>query len=402
MTLHRLLPDYHAHLVRMLRDELLSVDSLSITTDSTFLTRHQVPYICITGVRHWIDKNWVLHDEVLAVFLAQQSVTAQYISTKLRHILENQLGVGRKVHCITTDEGKNFLAAVETLKSTDTVRESLRCVCHRLHLTMKKAFDGSECKQLKDILEKCSDIVNTFKNGWASTKRDVLFRYQQQYVEQLKTDVSNLQEQVAHGTRGVAESIQKQTDILREAERQLTEDKDERKRQEIDTDAVNNEVMDAVLNAAMEFDASQSYDDSKEEMEEKVNDVEVDEKQDEQTMADIDKLKYEAEYADAFVNYIFNKRALVQRSATRWLSYVYVVERCVIWHDAIQSAVMAIRTTALGKNQRDYDWAKLHVNDTELELLKHFILVGRACKELKSVALSAVRDGRSSLYEKTG
>jgi hypothetical protein len=96
-TLQRLLPTYHAQLVNKLRGELAQVESISITTDSTFLTRHQVPYICITG--HWIDHDFSsLRSEVLAVFLAEQSETADFISDKLRDVLENQLGYGKRIH----------------------------------------------------------------------------------------------------------------------------------------------------------------------------------------------------------------------------------------------------------------------------------------------------------------
>jgi hypothetical protein len=93
-TLTRLLPTYHLYLVNQLRSRLIGVESLSITTDSTFLTRHQVPYICITG--HWIDEDWQLQNAVLAVFLADQSETASFIINRLKDILETQLGVVRR------------------------------------------------------------------------------------------------------------------------------------------------------------------------------------------------------------------------------------------------------------------------------------------------------------------
>jgi hypothetical protein len=58
-TLRRLLPMYYSHLLSNLKTKLLSVDSISITTDSTFLTRQQVPYIGVTG--HWIDRSFSCH-----------------------------------------------------------------------------------------------------------------------------------------------------------------------------------------------------------------------------------------------------------------------------------------------------------------------------------------------------
>jgi len=102
MTISRLLPVYYGYLVNNLKQRLSGIDSINITTDSTFLTRHQLPYIAVTG--QWIDANWTLHSEVLAVFLAQQQESADFISSRLKLVLETQLGLGNKLHCIMTDD----------------------------------------------------------------------------------------------------------------------------------------------------------------------------------------------------------------------------------------------------------------------------------------------------------
>jgi hypothetical protein len=183
-TLTRLLPMYHKYLMAELRSELKSVESISITTDSTFLTRHQVPYICITG--HWIDQNWQLQSAVLAVFLAEQSETADFIVCSLRDVLDGQLRLRTKVHCITTDEGQNFLSAAESMKEAELVRETLRCACHRLQLMVKKSFLHSDNAAMNSLLVKCSAITNYFKNGWASNRRTVLTKHQEIYIEKLK------------------------------------------------------------------------------------------------------------------------------------------------------------------------------------------------------------------------
>jgi hypothetical protein len=49
-TIARLLPRYYHQCREVLRLSLTKIDSISITTDSTFLTRHEVPYIAITGI----------------------------------------------------------------------------------------------------------------------------------------------------------------------------------------------------------------------------------------------------------------------------------------------------------------------------------------------------------------
>jgi hypothetical protein len=383
MTLHRLLPAYHAHVVSTLRERLVHVDSLCITTDSTFLTRHQVPYICITG--HWIDADWQLHDEVLAVFLAEQSETANFISTRLREVLETQLGVGRKVHCVTTDEGQNFLAAVEMLKSGEVIKESIRCACHRVQLMMKNAFTHPDCAALKELLDKCSTIVNVFKNGWASTKRDILLRYQKQHIEQLQRDLAELEADASHSTRAAADAVQLKHSMLREANILLQQQKVENDTDASTDDSLNNELLDvSVISYDSLSQAADEKDDAKEEIIEDFpeNDTEAKDQEIERLMASAAESLASADYKRAFVDYIFNKRALIQKAATRWLSYVYVVERCVIWHKPLMNALSDIRNNRPSGRLRDVDWDTLKITDVECNTLTQFLIVGRACKQV--------------------
>ena len=384
MTLSRLLPAYHAHLVGRLREQLLTVDSLCITTDSTFLTRQQVPYICITG--HWIDRDWQLHDEVLAVFLAEQSETAEFISTKLKNVLENQLGITRKLHCITTDEGQNFLAAVDMLKNSELVRESLRCACHRLQLTMRNAYKHSECIQLKQLLDKCSKIVNVFKTGWASTKRDILARYQLQHVEGLKKDVAELEkEAAAHATRAAAIALDKSNSRLRMAGEVLAEDGTDSKQEESEQARENQELNDLLAvdnsSSSLRFD-DDSEREKKDDLSDNDNEADLDEAEIERLVSESSQMAARVQHDKAFVDYIFNKRALIQRAGTRWLTYVYVVERCVVWHKPLMNALMEIRSGQQTGRMRNVDWNNLHISDQECNILTTFIIVGRAIKQV--------------------
>ena len=99
----RLLPRYYGSLMASLKRRLASAESISVTTDSTFLTLHQKPYIAVTG--HWIEADWVLRRAVLAVFEADQQETGEWIARRLRVVLEDQLCLSSKLHCVVTDEG---------------------------------------------------------------------------------------------------------------------------------------------------------------------------------------------------------------------------------------------------------------------------------------------------------
>jgi tRNA isopentenyl-2-thiomethyl-A-37 hydroxylase MiaE len=62
---------------------------------------------------------------VLAIFRAEQSETGYYIAEQIRALMRSDLNLSNKIHCIVTDEGKNFLNRVESLQQQEIVRESV-------------------------------------------------------------------------------------------------------------------------------------------------------------------------------------------------------------------------------------------------------------------------------------
>jgi hypothetical protein len=102
----------------------------------------------------------------------------------------------------------------------------------------------------------------------------------------------------------------------------------------------------------------------------------------EKLILEVNKIVNDAKYVKSLTNYIFNKRALIQKATTRWLSYIRVVERCVIWHKPLTNAMMEIRNTSTAGRQRDTDWSKLQITEDECNILTQFLIVGRACKQV--------------------
>lgn len=375
-TLTRLLPQYYNYLLEQLGTTLRFVESISVTTDSTFLTRQQVPYICITG--HWIDDSWKLHSTVLAVFLAEQSETADFIVRRLRDVLETRLGLGRKIHCITTDEGQNFLSAAQHLKQAETVRESMRCACHRLQLMVKKAYMHNDCRQFRLLLNKCCAVVHEFKNGWQSSKRNILHRHQEEYVQRLAAQAAKLEtEAAAHSTRAAQDAVREHHDRLAEAQDQLSAELSTSTHYERRSIRVRDEVKELAavpsldLNSADNSDSDDDFD-----MEEK-----YDTEAEEAAMAQAAQLATDAAQLTAFVRFIFNKRSLIQRAMTRWLTYVNVVLRVIIWREPLMSALDEIarqRHVAGNDLQRD----ALRISQDEVNILQQFMVIGRACKQI--------------------
>ena len=382
-VLRRLLPGYYYELMGNLRTQLHQVESISITTDSTFLTRHQVPYICITG--HWIDSSWTLHHTVLAVFLAEQGETGPYIANRLREVLEVHLGLSEKVHCVVTDEGKNFLSAVTILKQTDVLRESLRCACHRIQLMVKGAMQHNDCIELMAMVAKCQAITLQFKNGWVSKKRDILRLHQDRYVAGLRADVERLQSELAaHATRVKETQLTEAEKLLQDAEESKEAYEQERK-EEVAVDTEVRELTVGTERSGPGVDESDS--DADDENTEANDGKEIKEKDDgkeemkEKAPFNIDKVFSGKEELKDIIAYIQNKRALVQLAATRWMTSVNVVERTLMWRTPLRQALDEIASNPAFRKNSKLDPSALRISDDEATVLQQFLSIGQQCRK---------------------
>ena len=382
-ALRRLVPKHYGALMSDLRAQLREVDSISITTDSTFLTRHQVPYISITG--HWIDKSWALHHTVLAVFLAEQGETGNFIATRLREVLEGELGLSEKLHCVVTDEGQIFLCAVTILKQMEVLRESLRCACHRIQLTVKGAMTNIACKELMGMVKKCQDITLQFKNGWVSRKRDILRKYQDRYVKEQEEMVGKLRQEIAeHSTRLKQEALVETQKLLAEAQRLRDEQLSEWKAEREEKAAINHEVSELWGGVSSGAEGSDSDDDPD-------NDAAAEKELDDEKF-DIDALVNHQMEIKAVIAHIGNKKALVQMAATRWMTYVAVVERTLMWRTALQLAFEEISADSSFRKKKsansDIPLTSLRISDDEALVLEQFRGIGASCRKTL-VALEA-------------
>jgi hypothetical protein len=380
MALSRLLPQYYGHLVADLKQRLSTAESVSVTTDSTFLALHQTPYICITG--HWIDAHWELRHCVLAVFEASQQETGDWIAERLRVVLEDQLCLSSKLHCIVTDEGKNFLSAVQTLTDMEVLRESLRCACHRIQLTVKRALMSSECAMLMGALKKAQTIVLQFKNGWMSRKRDVLKKFQDQYVAELREEVAKLNAGIVlHTTREKREQAAKKIQLLKAAERDLELQREEVAAQGREKAQVEDEVRQlSLVDEKAHTESDDEDDNTGQSREEKGEDAVVN--------PNIVELAEEKEELMAVIAHITRKRALIAVAATRWLTWVEVAERTMMWKGPLMKALDEIAADGSfkkkKKNQEDISAsiASMRISDEEAVILDQFRKFGATINKL--------------------
>ena len=120
---------------------------------------------------------------------------------------------------LSLSEGKNFLSAVTLLKQMEVLRESLRCACHRIQLTVKSAMAHADCRELMNMVNKCQTITLQFKNGWMSRKRDVLRKYQEVYLQELRGEAEALRKEIAeHKTRQRDAELADREKLIEDAE----------------------------------------------------------------------------------------------------------------------------------------------------------------------------------------
>jgi len=86
-----------------------------------------------------MNKDWELQSYCLHTLFLPQDHTGVNISKALQSILESWALPENKLACITTDNGSNMIAAVESLKWN-----SLVCFGHNLHLAITNSMKDDD------------------------------------------------------------------------------------------------------------------------------------------------------------------------------------------------------------------------------------------------------------------
>jgi uncharacterized Zn-finger protein len=180
-TIWRSLDNEYQEMVQSVKNYLKYINYIALTTDATFVTSRQVPYICVTA--HFIEGDWNLRECVLAMKEVPQSQTFDVIVKLIRDVI-NDFNLTEKIVSITTDEGGNFLKAVDHLINEKVVVNHVRCVCHRQSICLKSP--SVKTSSLKSAVTRAQTLVTSFKNGWNQHKRDQFKKAQSIYIAQLQ------------------------------------------------------------------------------------------------------------------------------------------------------------------------------------------------------------------------
>ena len=220
------------------------------------------------------------------------------------------------------------------------------------------------------MVKKCQAITIQFKNGWVSKKRDVLRKYQDRYVQEQEEKVKNLRKEIAeHSTRLKQEELIEKEKLLEQAERLRREEHSELKAEREARAAINEEVSELTGAASSGGDVSDSDDDEEENLD--------DEK------FDLDALVDQQKEIKEVIAHIGKKKALVQLAATRWMTYVAVVERTLMWRTALKQALDEISTDPSFKKKKnpEVDLTSLRISEEEADVLEQFRGIGASCRK---------------------
>ena len=155
----KMIDELYEEMMMKLKDMMKQSNSVSLTTDAAKMPTGD-SYVAITG--HSISSDWELLSAVLAVSISNVSHTAEEIAA-----LVQELGIkytlDDRLDAIATDNGANFVAAMEDLLENGICEEHVRCACHTLQLSIKNHIDPSKPKNGSTPTNATSELIGIFR-----------------------------------------------------------------------------------------------------------------------------------------------------------------------------------------------------------------------------------------------
>eukprot|EP00731_Ephydatia_muelleri_P008632 Em0004g970a len=91
-------------------------------------------YVAVTA--HWLDAEWRMMSCVLGV-----SISNEEIASVVKDLVNVEFMLENRLDSISTDQGDNFIAAVQLLIEEGVSEEQVRCACHKLQLLIKNSLE---------------------------------------------------------------------------------------------------------------------------------------------------------------------------------------------------------------------------------------------------------------------
>jgi hypothetical protein len=130
-----LINDAFQRMSKLLRRELSTVESVSLTAD-LWTAYSRDGYLGVTV--SWINADFQMNEAVLALSHLPYPHTGQAIADRIRRIAEFW-GINKKIFSVTTDGGTNMKSACAKLRTKQVI-----CVAHTLNIIVQKGLQPAK------------------------------------------------------------------------------------------------------------------------------------------------------------------------------------------------------------------------------------------------------------------
>jgi hypothetical protein len=114
-----------------------AASSIAITADAAEVLGSDST-VAVTG--HWIDPaTWTLDSALVALDLLNESHTKERLFSVMK-LASERFNLGDRMDAATTDNGRDFVAAVDLLVDLGLLEEQYRCATHTIQLVFMGAM----------------------------------------------------------------------------------------------------------------------------------------------------------------------------------------------------------------------------------------------------------------------
>ncbi|XP_050309320.1 zinc finger BED domain-containing protein 4-like [Anthonomus grandis grandis] len=154
-----IVPNIYDRLVTVIKNSLLNVDSLSLTSDLWTCSHTNESFISFTG--HWFDSDFKYNHVVLNCKHFPGSHTGESIKNVFFDML-NMWNINiSKVHLMVRDNGANIVKCCN-----DAEIPSVSCFIHNLQLVITQTIDTQ--RSVLDLIATCKKMVGHFNHSSAA------------------------------------------------------------------------------------------------------------------------------------------------------------------------------------------------------------------------------------------
>lgn len=152
----KIVPDIYERLVRVIKNKLVDLHHVSLTSDLWTCSHTNESFISFTG--HWFDKDFKYNHVVLNCRHFPGSHTSELISNAFFDMLQMWDINISKIHLLVRDNGANIVKGCK-----EAGIPSVSCFIHTLQLVITQSIDSQ--RSVVDLIATCKKIVGHFNHS---------------------------------------------------------------------------------------------------------------------------------------------------------------------------------------------------------------------------------------------